>query len=249
MEKAEQSGGQERSRSLNPCLPPPTAPAALTFGHLSLGIVFNGEGAVCYDAICRFGGFKPEEGSGEMGSVFKLSLVVWLGWAMGSGAAEYPVDEEIAALKAKAEYLEALKGIFAENRCVVSFDGNEVALSAGALRSEGLVMAIGRNFPGQYLAYHRAPKPEMLARVVSHTLLRGEAGEGAVIVGSRLTEVPGRGDRILGLFVAEPWEVEGTDGLWLYRKTFVNFPVPQPGVRVEREAKTSSGLVLKVACN
>lgn len=138
----------------------------------------------------------------------------------------YPVDKEIEGLRAKANYLEQLKNILERNTCFIELGRTKVHLAPGALRSEGLVIAIGDGFANQYLAYHTAPKPEALEKVINMTFLKPNIGKGANIVTTRLVtdEKTQKVEKIV-VIVNEPYQEPTSPELWLYEKTAVALPL------------------------
>jgi len=167
-----------------------------------------------------------------LGEKMKKLLVLLAGTvlSLSAFAAQYPVDQDIADLRAKADYLEALKNTVEKNRCTVQVGTNRVALSAGALRSNGLVMAIADGMPGNYLAYHQAPKPEFLSNVINFTVGHAGASKGAAIVTAQLGYAAG-GGAAKGVLVTinEPEEVQGADGLFIYQKAFLKLAFNDQG--------------------
>lgn len=175
---------------------------------------------------------------------FFLSLFV----ATSVFGATYPVDQDIDALRAKAQYLEDLKDLLEGAQCSITLDSNTVALVPGALRSEGLVMAVGPGFPGNYLAYHKAPKPEQLRAVINYTLLKGDTGKGASIIGSRMSYgADGKPDKLV-IFAAEPILVKGTDDLWMYDKTSLVLAISAGKVVGKVSTKTVHGQAFTLDC-
>jgi hypothetical protein len=170
--------------------------------------------------------------------------------SLGAVADSYPVDLEIGKLRAKADYLETLKAFLLSNQSQVQYGSNQVALTAGALRSETLVMAIGPKFPGQYAGFHQAPKPQMLEQVVAASRGRGDLGQGAVVVTAGLDVSPG--STKLDTFVvkiAEPAEVKDAGGLWWYNQRSLRTSLPQSGEHVEASGVSSSKQSISVSCN
>lgn len=178
-----------------------------------------------------------------------MKKLIWcLVLAAPAFGAHYPVNDDINELKWKVSYLETLRDTFEAQKCVIELDGNSVRLVPGALRSEGLVMAIGKNFPGNYLAYHKAPKPQFLHNVVAFTL-GAPAADGAVIIGSRIGYDAANTPQELIIFVAKPFKVQGADNLWLYNKTYLKVPFPQKGVASESKATLADGRAARLTCN
>ncbi len=171
-------------------------------------------------------------------------------------ATQYPVDEDIKSLRDKANYLETLKKVLESNKCSISIGKNIVTLTPGALRSEGLVMAVGENFPGNYLGYHKAPQPEKLEASVELTfIMAGQGsgkGKGAKIVTARLQldekqEKPTHLLVILNDIYQEPSSPE----LWLYAKGAVKLPISLDSiVKSNGQAKTEyTNTAFSAECN
>ncbi len=167
----------------------------------------------------------------------RLGLVLSL-VCVASFAAEYPVDESIAELRGKADYLEANKQLLLANDCSVTVNSNTVKLVAGALRSEALVIAIGPAFPGNYLAYHRAPKPEFLGAL---------AGKGGLIVTARIETVQGNVPALV-VTSAEPRSIKEAQGMYIYEKSSVGLKIVDGRVSGTVSGKTARGLPLNVTC-
>ena len=174
-----------------------------------------------------------------------LSVVVLLA-GFTAVADTYPVDEAIADLHAKATYLTQLKEIFSEKNCRITVDQNTVKLHPSQLRSEGLAMGIGPEFPGDFLAYHKAPKPKQLAIVASYTLKKN-VGRDVMIVGSRLRYKDGVPSLLL-ISVNEPYEVPGAEDLWIYQPTWVGVPLTEASKSVSNEATSKSGKAIRLDC-
>lgn len=120
-----------------------------------------------------------------------------------SMAETLPVDEAIAGLRAKADHLEMLKTLLQNSKCSVSAGGASIALDAGALRDNGIVIAITDTLPGNYLAFSQAPKPHMLKNVVAYTFKRPV--NRVMIVSASLVAKPGATEFThLKVKVAEP---------------------------------------------
>lgn len=158
-----------------------------------------------------------------------------------------PVDEEISILRQKADHLEKLKELFLANKCSVTVGTNQVGLVAGALRSEGLVMAIGERFPGNYLGFHKAPKPEQLSRVIDGSFMKAGMGQGAVIVTARLGFDSALKPVALLAAIAVPTFVEGTEDLWIYEKTPLNVKLSHLS-KAKIEAKLKGGKSVSLQC-
>ncbi len=174
-----------------------------------------------------------------------LGLVLVSSFAFGNGL---PVDDEIAALRAKATYLETLKTLLEKNTCAIAVETNTVPLVAGALRSQGLVVAVGEKFPGDYLAYDKAPKPEQLERVVGFTFLKAVAGKNAKIISGQIHSQNGTDYSHFVVYVAEPSEVKGAENLWMYHKT--NLALKLSGLELSGTAagKSASGVAIGLEC-
>lgn len=175
------------------------------------------------------------------------AVLLGLVLSVGVQGANYPVDVEIEELRDKANHLEALKELFLNNTCAVELEGNRVGLVAGALRSEGLVMAIGKNFPGNYLAYHKAPKAQFLRNVIVYTLKKANAADGAVIVAGKL--LGGKQPTHLEVSFNKPFFVKGTDGLWIYSKQHMQIELPHDGTSVSKSGRLKDGRTVKLECN
>ncbi|MCB0406254.1 MAG: hypothetical protein KDD51_15850 [Bdellovibrionales bacterium] len=171
---------------------------------------------------------------------FVWMAVLWSGLAVA--ADHLPVDDEIQALRNKADYLEQLKNTLLENRCSVTVDGNTVGLSAGAIRSQALVMGITKTNPGNYYAYHMAPKPQFLKNAVG-------AADAKIVVATLLYREGESTPSALQVKVAEPYEVPGAENLWIYNQTYLNLPVPKSTETGAAEATTESGISVKAVCN
>ncbi|MCB9253755.1 MAG: hypothetical protein H6617_03655 [Bdellovibrionaceae bacterium] len=157
-------------------------------------------------------------------------------------AGQLPVDDEILALRNKADYLEELKNTLLENRCAITVDGNTVGLVAGAIRSQALIMGITRTNPGNYYAYHMAPKPQFLQNVVG-------AADAKIVVATFLYREGENKPAGFQVKVAEPFKVTGAENLWLYNQTYLNLAVPKAQETLSGEATTQSGASVKVVCN
>ena len=165
-------------------------------------------------------------------------------------AATYPVDEEIAELRSKADYLETLKNTLESNHCTIQLDSNVVALVPGALRSEGLVMAVSPGMAGNYLAYHQAPKPEHLKNIIEYTLLKEGAGDRASIVTAHLGL---KSDGTFGglvVVVNEPVNVQEGEEFWMYKKTPLKLPFNTEGKLAGQSGGTTADLkqVVRFTC-
>lgn len=171
-----------------------------------------------------------------------LSLVCVAGFA-----AQYPVDDDIADLRAKADSLEANKQMLLANDCSVTVNSNTVKLDAGALRSNALIIAIGPGFPGNYLAFHQAPKPEFLENVVLSTVMKAGAGKGALIVTARIEEIPGKGPALVATS-AEPKSIKEMEGGYMYQKSAVGLKLVDGKVIGTISAKTALGLPFNLTC-
>ncbi len=163
-------------------------------------------------------------------------------------SAALPVDDEIAALRNKADYLEKLKTLFEKNDCRVTVGTNTVSLAAGALRSEGLVIAVGDGFAGNYLAYHKAPKPEQLQGVIDMTLQKGGAGKGAKILSGQLYSQNNVDYTHLVVYVNEPFRIKESDGLWIYNKSNVALKLNGLELNGSHTGKSVSGAAVTLEC-
>lgn len=162
--------------------------------------------------------------------------------AATSFAANYPVDDSIAELRAKADYLELLKKTLETEKCSVQVGTNKVALSPGAIRSQTLVMAIAASSPGNFYAFDQAPEPQLLEQVINVSF--GERG--ALIVSARLLAKPGDTTYTgLGVFVAKPKHDSGLD---IYEKTWVKIRLPE-GKQVSKSATMPGGVNVTLSCN
>lgn len=166
---------------------------------------------------------------------------------VASFAAKYPVDDDIAELRGKADYLEANKQLLLANDCSVTVNSNTVKLDVGALRSNALIIAIGPGFPGNYLAFHQAPKPEFLENVVLMTVKKAGAGKGALIVTARIDEIPNKGPALV-VTSAEPLSIKEMEGAYMYQKRAVGLKLVDGKVSGTISAKTALGLPLNLTC-
>lgn len=162
--------------------------------------------------------------------------------AASSFAANYPVDEAIGELRAKADYLELMKKTLETEKCSVQVGTNRVALTAGALRSQGLVMAIAKTNPGNYYAFDQAPKPQLLEQVIAMTFRQ----RGALIISARLLAKPGDATYTgLGVVVNKPKHDSGID---IYEKTGVAIRLPE-GKAVSKSVAMPDGTNVTLSCN
>lgn len=180
------------------------------------------------------------------GKMKRLGLVLSLACVVGF-ATQYPVDESIAELRAKADYLEANKQLLLANDCSVTVNSNTVKLDARALRSEAMVIAIGPAFPGNYLAYHQAPKPQILENVVAFTINKGGGGKGALIVTARIGATQS-GAPALVVTTNEPRSIKEAEGMYIYEKSAVGLKIVDGKVAGSVSGKTAHGLPLNVTC-
>jgi hypothetical protein len=179
------------------------------------------------------------------GIIALLTIVGAVAWA----APKLPVDEDIAELRAKADYLTALRDTLENNDCSLTIDKNTVKLVPGALRGEGLVIAVGENFPGNYLAYYKAPKPEQLENVVTMTLLKAGVGKNALILTMRIgNSTSAAAEPLLQIITNEPEFVKGTDSLWIYQKAGVTVKLPTDGNTETKTGKSYQGKALTLTC-
>lgn len=177
-----------------------------------------------------------------------ITLLALLG-AVASAAPKVPVDADIQALIDKAAYLTALKDTLSNHDCSITIDKNTVKLVPGALRGEGLVIAVGENFPGNYLAYYKAPKPEQLENVVTMTFMKGGSGKNALILTMRIgNSSSAAAEPLLQITTNEPEFVKGTDSLWIYQKAGVTVKLPAPGETVTKTGKSYQGKALTLTC-
>lgn len=153
----------------------------------------------------------------SVNSVF-CSVLVGLSLSTMNGFAadvRYPVDDEVDALMAKAQYLKDFKQLLLDRDCSVTVNKNKVGLVAGALRSEGLVIAISEKNPGNYWGYHQAPKPEFLDRATGYTK--------SLIVSGRLAYAdaadPAKATHI-GVYIAKPVQIKEAENMYIYDKSF-----------------------------
>lgn len=148
-------------------------------------------------------------------SLVVASLVLSGFGAWAASVTRYPVDDEVDALMGKAQYLKDFKQLLLDRDCSVTVGKNKVTLVAGALRSEGLVIAINEKNSGNYWGYHQAPKPEFLDRVTGYA--------GSLIVSGRLAyndaASPNKATH-LGVYIAKPIQVKEAEGMWMYDKNF-----------------------------
>ncbi len=135
--------------------------------------------------------------------MFKLASLISMILSTLCLAEGLPVDQEIQELRAKAAHLETLKELFQAARCKAVIGQNEVALSAGALRGNGLIMGVTDSMPGQYVgAFHSAPKPEHLKNVLISIALKPM--NRVFIVSSSLESANGTEFTHLAVKLAEP---------------------------------------------
>ncbi len=180
----------------------------------------------------------------------KLISALCLLVSVGAFAARYPVDEEIDGLRGKAEHLENIKLLLEKNDCFIQVDKNVVKLVPGALRSEGLVMAIGEKFPGRYLAYHKAPKPEHLDGVIDLAMLSHDAHKGAVLVTLSLAVNPKTGIRnVIFLKVGQPKPADESGDLWIYDMRQVGALVPTNNSKIVKEFEGPAKQKVVLRCN
>lgn len=160
-------------------------------------------------------------------------------------APKYPVDQDIQKLVDKAAYLTEMRDTLASFDCSITLDKNTVKLVPGALRSEGLVIAVSDGFPGNYLAYHKAPKPEQLEGVVN--LIYPKGGKNALILTLRMGNSPKASDeRVIQVLTNEPEYAGGT--LWIYQRGGVTVTLPKNGEVAVATGKSYQGKTLTLRC-
>ncbi len=164
-------------------------------------------------------------------------------------APRLPVDEVIEGHLAKARHLTLLKELFTKTNCEVHVSNNHVGIAAGALRSEGIVMAITETSPGNYFAFHQAPKPQFLKNVVESVVHKPV--KNPQIVSSSLVASQGASDYThLKVTVAEPVEVKGAENLYMYESVTVGMSLSAmaKGEVQSKEVKTKSGAIVSAIC-
>lgn len=175
-------------------------------------------------------------------------LLTGLVMSMASYAERLPVDDAIDGLRAEATHLEIMKDLLTKNRCTVHLGPHQFVLTAGAMRGSGIVMGVADSIPGQYLAFHQAPKAQLLHQVISVTHQR--AINRAFIISSSLKAKPGA-ETYTHLYVvlAQPLynkHLDGTD----YVKVAIHIPLDAIEKGVEsKELTVQNGGSFKVACN
>lgn len=154
----------------------------------------------------------------------------------------YPVDDEIDAHIAKAQYLKDFKQLLLDQECSVTVGKNKVTLVAGALRSEGLVIGIAEGNPGNYWAYHQAPKPQFLDRVTGY--------KNSLIVSGRLAYDSVDTSKVsdLGVYIAKPKLIKDADGLYLYDKSFHKLTIPS-SASASSTTKGVDGVSVTLECS
>ena len=193
-----------------------------------------------------------------------ITLIMTL--ALPGLAGSLPVDEEIAALRSKADYLETLKNTLGANACTIQLDANTVPLAAGALRSEGLVMAVAPGMPGNYLAFYLEPKPELLKNIVKYS----GAGDGASIVTAQLGRKADGSFSELVVTINEPKQIQraedvkhdddeteedilanrGSDDWWIYSKTVLKLAFTNGKLVGSTDGKSAVlGQALTLSCH
>jgi len=178
----------------------------------------------------------------------KFGLIGLCLLSLSAVAANLPVDDEIAILRNKADYLEKMKTLLEKNDCRITIGTNTVALVAGALRSEGMVIAVGPGFPNNYLAFHKAPKPEFMKGVIENALLKGGAGKNANILSGQLYSKDDTDYTHFVVYVNEPMFVKGTDSLWMYNKTNVALKLNGLELNGTHSGKSPNGTPVTLEC-
>jgi hypothetical protein len=160
-----------------------------------------------------------------------------------------PVDKDIEALRSKADRLVALKEALLKNRCTIQHLGNTVPLTAAAMRGEGLVMSMGPNIPGQYLAYYEGPKPQDLEMDIIKISRRWGAGKSAILVEVQLDSEPGSPAlKMLSVRVKDPVQID-SDGWLVYSIHNYRLAMPKAGEHAEISGAGPLKSDIVVSCN
>jgi len=175
-------------------------------------------------------------------SRFLFLVLVALTSVPAVAATRYPVDDEIDAHMAKAQYLKDFKQLLLDKDCSVTVGKNKVALVASALRSEGLVIGIAEGNAGNYWAYHQAPKPEFLDRVTGY--------KNSLIVSGRLAYDSFDTSKVtdLGVYIAKPKWIKDADGLYIYDKSFHKLAIPS-SASASSTTKGVDGVSVTLECS
>jgi len=174
--------------------------------------------------------------------IFK-SLLMMIAFSVSSYsfAERYPVDDVIDGLRFKASHLEQLKKFLESNTCAMTVNGNKVLLGPGALRSEALVIGISPENPGNYNAFHKAPKPQFMRTVMA-------SKDPRIIAVKFLFD---QNDERVGLQfkIAKPVLVNPVDPFWHYMNSAFRMRLSDYGAEgKEHTFETDQGDKVTVSC-
>ena len=166
---------------------------------------------------------------------------------MASYAERLPVDDAIDGLRAKAVHLEKMKTLLQKNNCVANFGPHKYPLTAGAMRDNGIIMAISDSLPGQYLGFSKAPKPEMLKQIVGMTHRKNV--NRVFILSSSLRAAPDAEDYThLYVALAQPINEKGFGPMYDKSEFTIPLDVIEKGVQTKERAVRDGGS-FSVTCN
>lgn len=185
-----------------------------------------------------------------------IGLSFWL--ALAAGGAPLPVDQDIEDLRHSVEELIFFKRFLSTHRCEVNYSKTTVPWLPGALRSEGLRLGIGDNFPGDYVALHQEVPPASLQDTVAQVLRDWTKAQGAVLFSATVTWLPEEpAPSAIRVELREPvWsqfqrDDDPTKGFqkelrYSQVTNFISLPLPREGAVVDMALK--SGKRFRVSC-